>query len=370
MKRIALLMLAFLLCTVQGMAEGESRTGEGALSVNLERLEASDGMASMTLRFISRASQPLRVWLIEPSFNDASAMFSNGWNTDEVTVEANGSRTIDISILSLREAELPEEVSLRFAANGAISSQMSVRCEGEGFAVTDAAFDLEMPEPLIVSDQPISGEVLESERRILRDRLNADETARLNFGRAVICLHETGEGEDRLVRFCTLPATVNDNGFVQADYSGYAVTVSVAPSFPLSTVEEVRDVLRLFHVSRIVLTGETVFYADLAFELRRTEDGSLTLGEYSIKSEELGGIYHNAPLSLFSGFSSSNAVLSLDGCNDGTDARVVDDHFISIPLEQSLVIEVKPASELGEIYAYFEYFFRDNRSIILQPFPL
>jgi len=370
LKRIALLMLAFLLCSVQGMAEGEPGTGEGTLSVKLERFEASSGMASMTLRLESRSAGSLRVYLVDPTFNGAPGAFSNGWNADEITVEANDARKIDISILPGHGEDLPETVSLRFAADGAVSSPMAIRRADDGFAVTEPVFDLPAGEPLMQADQPIPGEVHESERRILSDKLSADEKARLNYGRAVICLRETGNGEARFVRFCALPAVVNDDGSVYADYSGYTVTFSAAPDFPLSTVEAVQDGLRHFSVSRILLTGEAVFYADLAFELRQTADGALAFGGYSVNSEELGGAYHSVPRALFSGLSSANAVLTLDTHEGIVDARAVDDRFLSLPLESALEVEVKPSAALGEVYAFFEYHLADNRIIVHSPFPL
>lgn len=370
MKKAALWILVILLCAVQGMAEGDPGLGESALSVRLERFEASSDMASMMLRFENRASQPVRVCLIEPCFNSSPALFSNGWSVDEITVGANGSDIIDVSILSDREDGQPVEVSLRFAANGVISSAMTVRCKGDGIEATEAAFDSAEREPQVMANRLIPGETRESERRILSDRLSAEDKARLEYGRAVICLRETEDGEDRFIRFCVLPVSVNDDGSVYADYSGYAVTVSAAPGFPLSTVEEVRDGQRLFRVSRIVLSGDAVFYAELAFEIDQAADGSLTLGEYSINSEELGGVYHNAPLSLFSGLNSANAVLSLDGQGSDVDARTVDDRFVSIPLEKPMEVEVKPSADLGEVYAYFEYYFKNNRSAVHPPFPI
>ena len=332
-------MLAFLLCSVQGMAEGEPGTGEGTLSVKLERFEASSGMASMTLRLESRSAGSLRVYLVDPTFNGAPGAFSNGWNADEITVEANDARKIDISILPGHGEDLPETVSLRFAADGAVSSPMAIRRADDGFAVTEPVFDLPAGEPLMQADQPIPGEVHESERRILSDKLSADEKARLNYGRAVICLRETG-------------------------------TFSAAPDFPLSTVEAVQDGLRHFSVSRILLTGEAVFYADLAFELRQTADGALAFGGYSVNSEELGGAYHSVPRALFSGLSSANAVLTLDTHEGIVDARAVDDRFLSLPLESALEVEVKPSAALGEVYAFFEYHLADNRIIVHPPFPL
>lgn len=370
MKKIALWILVFLLCSVQGTTFGESGLVEDVLRVKLERFEASGGTASMTLRFESRASHLLRVCLIEPSFNQAPAAFLNGWNTDVITIEANASSEIDISIFSDRKDALPEEVSVRFAAEGMISSPMVIRREGDGVAVTEAVFGLASGEPPLMSDQPVAGEARESERRTLSDRLSADEKARFVDGRAVICLRETEEGEDRFVCFCTVPVIVNDDGSVYADYSGYAVTVSGASDFPLSAVEELQDGLRRFLVSRIVLTGNAAFYADLSFEVCRAEDGSLSLGEYSIRSEELGGVYHSVPLSLFAQFSSADAVLRLAERDGNVEAQVVNDRFISVALEQPLAVEVKPSTELGEVYAYFEYYFSDNRSVARPPFPL
>ena len=369
-KRAFLWALAFLFCFVRGVAEGEAGRDEGALSVKLEGFEVSDGMASMALRFESPAPQPLRIYLIEPCLNGAPATFLNGWNTDEITVAPGSSDRVDITLCAGHPGESPETVSLRFAANGAISSPMIVRRSGDGVAVTEPVLDPVPPEPGVMSNRLTPARASASERRILSDRLSADERVRLEYGRAVIGLLETEGGEDRFVRFCTLPVRVHEDGTVYADYSGYAVTASAAPDFPLSTVEEVQDGQRLFRVSHIVLAGEAAFYADLAFEVRQSADGRLSLGACTIRSEELGGAYRAAPLSLFSELRSSNAVLSLGGREGGADAEIAGDRFISVPMEQPLDVELKPASELGKVYAYFEYFFSDNRKAVHPPFPV
>ena len=369
MKKAAIWLLVFLLCAIPGRADSEQSTGDDVLSVKLEGFDASCGTAYMNLLIENRSSQSQHIYMIEPTFNGEPASFLNGWNTDEITLDACGSDRIEIAICAGGRDALPEAVSLRFAANGCISSPMHIRSGSSGLTITPASFDIKAPEALIASDQSAFNDIRLSSQT-LSDRLSADEMSRLSYAQAVVCFREIVNNEELFVRFCTLPARVDEDGVAHADFSGYAVTFSQAPVFPLSTLEDVRDGQRVILVSRIVLSGEAAFYASLAFEIIEASDGSLSMGEYTITSEELGGIYHCAPYALFSSFSCANAVIQMDDSKGDTRSHIEDDRFISISLNRPLVVRLKPASELGDVYAYFEYFFTDNRSAVHAPFPL
>ena len=100
----------------------------------------------------------------------------------------------------------------------------------------------------------------------------------------------------RLTSQDPFPAQVEDDGAAHADFSGYAVTLSEAPDFPLSTVEAARDGGRVIRALGIVLSGDSAFYADLAFELRVASDGGLSMGDLLAKIQSLAGV--SAPIEV------------------------------------------------------------------------
>ena len=369
LKAAAIGLLVLLFCVIPGRADSRPGGDDGGLSVRLEDFDASPGTAKMKLWIESRSSQSESVTLIDPTFNGKPASFLSGWNAEALTLEAGISRSIDIAICADCDDARPEAVSLRFAANGCISSPMQVLCESGGIRVVPASFDLSASETLI-SPEPSALNAVRLPGRTLTDQLSADEMARLKYAQAVICFREAANGEERFVRFCTVPARVEDDGAAHADFSGYAVTLSEAPDFPLSTVEAARDGGRVIRALGIVLSGDSAFYADLAFELRVASDGGLSMGEYTLTSEELGGIYHRAPYALFSRFSCAHDVLRMEDREGSARFRVEDDRFITVPLNRPLAVQPRPAEALGELYAFFEYFFTDGRSAVHAPFPL
>ena len=312
----------------------------------------------------------MAVYLIEPTFNDAPAAFQDGWNVARIDVEAGALQRIDVVVCSERADETPLGVALRYAAQGRISSPMTVRCDGRAPTVTQATLDRGAEEPAILSDRPgLSGPLLPAPQT-LRDRLSPSEMARLDYGQAVICLRRDTDRGPGLLPFCTLPVHVDGDGSVRAEYSGMAVTLAEAPDFPLSAVERGTDGSKVFSVSRVALFGDAAFYADLSFELRLAANGDVAPDEYTVSSDELGGAYHQVPCALFSELRSGHAIVQLTEEEGVLCPRPIDDCFLSVALKAPLSVLLRPAAELAEVYAYFEYFFTDNQSAVHAPFPL
>ena len=203
-------------------------------------------------------------------------------------------------------------------------------------------------------------------KTLLSDRLSPEEAASFAYGRAILCVHVTEAGEDCFMPFCAIPVSVDEDGNAQAFFSGMALTLSSDPTFPLSTEEDGQSGASRWNANGIVLTGDPIFYAELSF-LITEENGEVKLISTRVDSPEMYGECQNCPRALFSQGSAYHSYFAFSDEKGSVEAFEHSGPRLLIRLDEALSVTLRPASELGEICVYYEYWFTDGSVTLRMP---
>lgn len=337
------------------------------LTVNLLFASAGTGEAALTLQWISRAQEETVLQLFAPLINGEPAAFQYGWPSKEVRLAPGSETETVITLYADDPSTQAQTAALRFIRAGAVSSEGVIDLtSGSIQAPASLAPGAETPlvESVVAWDAPASPLLLE-------DTLTPEQTALLDYGQLQVCLRRTVDGREELIPFAVVPASVTPEGRVSAAFSGLAAVCSAAPDFPLPTKETQADGAATLAVHDITLSGPFIFYSTLSFSLTADPQAqSAAMTGLALDSADAGCILHAPPLCLFDTLSLSLPVYQAAPQDGAITLASVDVLFASLPVESPLSFRIVPAASLGDIVAYFEYFFLDRTDVIHPLIPL
>lgn len=366
LRKIVLWLLAFFLSISSAACEPSPLLTENKISVFLVQAECQDGRVQIRLSCRNDSVQKRNLILLDPLINGATANFISGWGSEEIDLKAGETREAEIVLLTEDPDQAIESASLRFFCEGYISSPCVLTFSSEGCMAVPASFAEGSDEP------PLLDEILENAagsvgQILLTDTLQPQETAHFDYGKAILCIHIKNEDGDYYMPFCAVSVTVDQNGCVQALYSGMAITLSSDTLFPLYVEESnVKDTSYL-EASGIVLTGDPIFFAELSFQVSE-ENGETRLLSSKVESPELHGECVNCPRVLFSEMSAYHSYITFLNGEGRVEIQESFGQSIVLPLDQALAVTVRPATDLGEICVYYEYYYTDGSVIFRMPY--
>lgn len=369
MKRLFLLLAAAVLL-LSGAAAGESMPllEEHGLKISLLSVERSEGQAVLTLH-----CENLEVWnrtllLFAPTANGQLAGFLYGWPTDEIILAPLEAREVQITLQTDDPSEWIETAALRFIDAGEITGEATLNLLEQ--TATAATFSWQDQEA-VLANLNLSGAANAEAPIRLQDTLTPDQLKILDYGQLRIALQVHNGDEVQLIPFATAAAEVSADGSVSAAYSGNAIVCSAAPLFPLKMTETHTDAACTYQVSDITLSGPFIFYSTLQLSIREDwAENTVQLLESALDSFDTGPLYGNLPLPLFDTVMLSHPVYGVSPAEGAIRTAEVDVRAQTLLLDAPLSFAIVPANELGEVVAYFEYFFHDGTDVIHPVIPL
>lgn len=355
-----ILAAAVLLLTGTAACEELSLLEDEGLSLVLLAWERTEGQVLLTLRFVNRHDCPRSITLFAPTANGLPASFLYGWPSEEIALSPLKTRDVVTTLYADNPAEWIDCVSFRLIEAGTISSQATI--DFQNGAVSAATYGWQSQEEqllLSVTSQELGSSIL------LKDALSAAEVSNLDYGQLCVCLRITRDQETLLVPFTFINATVTPDGQVSAEYSGNAVVCSAAPSFPLQVEETPAGDSCLYTVRDLTLSGPFVFYSTL--ELQIQEDRTtqtVHLLSCSLSSYDTGPLNTPLPLALFDTLALAHPAYRHQRIRGALQVQEADVLSCTQALDTPLSFTLVPANTLGEIVAYFEYFFLDGSDVV------
>ena len=370
MKPVRALMLLLIAAMVacQGARAQEPLFSCETLEAELVSAASAAGEATLTLKWTNHAADEATVLLFAPMMDDEPASFRYGWASEELRLPP-GSGTETVITLHADDPQLlASSLSLRFIQGDSVSGEASITLEGGGTLLHAASLNQEEEPRLVQSAIPWDAE---ASPLVLTDALSPEQVALLDYGQLRICLRRTVDGQEELIPFATIPAAVAEDGQVTAPFSGYAVVCSAAPSMPLRTQESRANGLYTYAVGDISLSGPFIFYSTLQLTVTANPQAQeAVLTQLSLDCPDAGCLLQSPPLSLFDTLVLSLPVYQAVQRDAAYTLASTDVLSTTLPVETPLTFQLVPASTLGELSAYFEYFFLDQTDVIHPAFPL
>lgn len=354
----ALLLLSAMLCRPV-RAENGILLEEPNLQVEVISAEITPEGATVLLACRNRSEEEASLLFLTPKADGLDTIFSSGWPSEEISLPAGGEETAELVFLPPEGQDTLSEISLRLSFQGRLSSEgkMNFR-ESSGWA--PASFS--EPQEQLVRSEVENPPETDADPVIITDRITEEQAEILDYGQAWICIRR----DETLVPFCSIRMRVDRDGSAEAGYSGLAMAFAGDQVFPLESREESGETGTVITTREISLTGESVFYATLILTVSMDEEGVFRVTKQELFSSELGGKYDQAPLGLMDTAEPLLRVL------EKTDAPLdtLDIQSVFLSLSEPLTVRLFPASELGEIWIYCEYFFQDGTDVIHPPYQL
>lgn len=377
-----IILAAFLLaCT----AAAETMLDEDGLRFSLTDLETYPGGAGLTVVCSNIAEEDREVLLLTPEINGQPAGFEYGWGSYAISIPAAAQIEVSLPMEADDPAEVPETLSMRFAANGRISSACALAV-GNELSVTAASFALGEAEPQLVDREIEAPRDYESYACVLTDTLSIEETQLLDYGRALICLRGENDEGELLTHICTCEVVVDGEGNARADYSGLALILPGDDMFLVSTQEsaggmglsgdmkplraslDLGDESRGRQTAAVALSGDAAFFASLTFQVNLDETGDFSAGDVIVSSAEIGGDCTVVPCALFNTAQTSQEIWRAETVgSDEIHLLSAGAAFAQCRVDGPLRFKLVPASELGSLAVCFEYFFTDGSDVIHPP---
>ncbi|MCR4876072.1 MAG: hypothetical protein K5922_02740 [Clostridiales bacterium] len=339
----------------------------------------------------NRTDREEKLLFLIPRADGTDTVFDSGWPSEELTLPAETEEKAELVILPAEGENAMKELSLRMAFRGRLSSPAVIRPGEENLC--DAA-RMDGNETQIVQEESgwTGGAPPEAIR--IEDRISPEESAKLDYGQAWICLRE----EDFLVPFCRVPLRADPEGRAEAEYSGLTLTLEGLDQ-PLETREMNREAQPAsefpeggrdsrrtenpteekdpapengkpedvqWETREISLTGESVFYATLKLTVSGNPRDGFRVTRQELSSSELGGTYGQAPAGLLDTAEPLLRVLEMSEAP----ADAVDIRSRLISLSDPLRVQISPAAEWGGLWIYCEYFFTDGTDTVHAPYPV
>ena len=340
-------------------AESPLLLEDEALSVMLDGAVQQQDRVVISLRCTNRCETEELIHFLVPRINGKDTVFASQWAGEELALPPGQETAVSLAILKNDAAETPAMISFRMAFQGKLSVPVEIDAENPEAVKT---ISLAENEPTAVRNEVASDSGPDPEPVLIRDRISPEETARLDYGRAWICL-ETEEG---LYPFCQIRLRVDDQGEAEAEYSGIAFTADKDPGYPLAGEEKEQDGRPVFQTEEIALSSPSVFYATLRLTIARTETGNWAVIKQEYESEELGGAYDPAPLEL----ADEVEFLVRIAEDSPTPRETAGVQPRLLALDRPLSLRARRAADLGRIQIYCEYFFNDGSDTVHPLYPL
>ena len=316
----------------------------------------SDGQVSFRIHGENTEIWDRTLLLFAPMVNGQPAAFRHGWPSEELVIPALSEADAEITLYADDPTLPPQSISLRVIEAGEITGEIQLTLQGETLEGNPSGFLWQEAEPPLVETEVIAAS--SQPPLLLQDVLTPEELSTLDYGQLVVCLRREVNGEELLIPFATIRAEAAADGTVSAAYSGCAVICTAVPDFPLLATEEHRYG-QAYHVRDLALSGPFIFYASLLLTLSDVY-GPVQVNQFELESFDTGPMHENLPLALFDTLRLSRPVYRMQG-----DAPVqVNAISHSLSLTEPLTFSVVPADSLGEVVAYFEYFFHDYTDVI------
>lgn len=363
-KKLLFLFCAFaLLLSGTAFAQGDLLLDETEVQIRLVSQTIEDGQVTLRLRCENTGDSDQSYLVFAPSLNGEPASFRYSWPAERIFAPRNSESETEITLYPDDPSLLPQTAAFRLIDSADISGEIRLDLQSEEPLVRCASFDWTAQEAALVDDRcQIS---IGAEACTLHDTLPPEKVRLLDHAQLQICLRSISEGEEQLLPFATVHAQVSPDGAVTARYSGSAVVCSALPHLPLKTLEEHSSDGVLYRISDISLSGLYVFYAPLQLSFQADPSRSCAdLVQLELDFLETGPLRGNVPLSLFDALHLAHPVyipVSSEGAMRMTEAGIVSE---TIALKDPLLFSIVPAGSLGEIVAYFEYFFNDQTDLI------
>lgn len=369
MKKLLLLLAATVLFFSGAVAsEFALLLEEHGLKFSLLSFQRSDGQAVLTLRCENFENTDRTILLFAPSANGQPAGFLYGWPTDEITLCPMGIQEEQVTICTDNPSDWIETIAFRFIDAGAISNEVAIDLSLK--TATPATFCWQEKEKILVSSGIEKTEISEAPIH-LQDRLTPSQLELLDYGQLRIALMLRTGDKLQLLPFASVPTEVSADGIVFATYSGNALICNIIPQFPIQMTENHTDKICTYQADDLTLSGPFVFYATLRLTLREDRaENTVCLLENALDSFDTGPLYANLPLSLFDTIMLSHPMYRITSDEDAIQFEEADIYAQTLLLEVPLSFSLISADELGEIVAYFEYFFHDGTDVIHPIIPL
>lgn len=354
-------LAALLLWAGRGPARAEAcrLAEEPDLSIRIESAEPEGDGVRLTLICLNRTEREESLLFLVPKTDGKDTVFGSGWPSEETVLPPGEKFTAGLTVLPAEGQERFSRISLRLSYRGRLSAEAELFPENPEASVPAAFGETET--------QVIRGEARTAPGETpapipIRDRITAEETARLDYGRAWVCLRR----EETLIPFCQILLQVDEEGNAEGTYSGLAVRFGEDGAQPLEILEEHSGEETVFRTEDISMTGESVFFATLQAEIRGKPETGFRVTRQTMESSELGGKYDQAPLGLLD--TAEPVLRVMEKTEAPVDTISVETETVS--LAEPLTVTVFPASGMGEIWIYCEYFFLDGTDTVHAPKPI
>lgn len=340
---------------------------EPELRIILKEAEMQPEGMRVVLSCLNRGALKAGILFVTPKADGIDTVFASGWPSDEIVLPPGEEAEAELRFLPPEGADSMTRVSFRISFQGRLSTEMEIVRKLSGAADQD-------PDGYACSGGTLAGDetqILREEVTLrsqppaapfrIRDRITQAQAAGLDYGQAWICLRE---GET-LIPFCSLRLRVDGEGNAEADWSGLALILAAAPDVPLETAESHDREELILETREMGLTGESVFYATLKLTVKGSAEEGYQIVRQELDSSELGGRFGRAPYGLMDQIELLLRVME----KNEAPAETMDVRSVMIPLTEPLEAMLLPAHELGEVWAYCEYFFQDDTDTVHPPFP-
>lgn len=362
MKRLLLLLLTAALLLGGAAAEPALLLDDHWMRLQVTDYELSPGQVTLRLHGENTELWDRDILLFAPMMNDQPASFRHGWPSEAITIAPLSETDAEIAVFADDTALWPESIAFRVIEAGEITGEMRMTFQNDAPVIQQAGFLWQETEPPLITKAVIAPEASAPLR--LEDALSPEEMSKLDYGQLIVCLRRVTDGQEQLIPFATIRAEAAPDGSITALYSGHAVVCDASPDFPLLTTEDHRYG-RAYHVRDLTFSGPFIFYASLQLSLTDVY-GPVQVNQFELESFDTGPMHENLPLALFDTLRLSRAVYQAQGAS----FTPVNAISYSLSLDAPLSFSVVPASSLGEVVAYFEYFFHDNTDVIHPLFPV
>ena len=359
MKRI-LLWICLLAAFSGALAEETLFSAEG-LTVSLEAAAVDEGEAAVTLTVANARQEARTVWLFAPEINSAPAAFPRGRTTLPVELGAGEQVQVECVILPDDAWLWPQDLSLRAAVDGRLTTPMYVLLADDDLIAWPADFDTEY----VVCEAVASPQDLPASDLVLEDRAPTS-AAGLDYALAHICIREDGADGAVYTPVVALPVEVDEAGVARAAFSGLVPVLTTAPDFALPATETCVDGERHWQIDGIALYSEAIYFAEMSVDIA-WRDGEPAVVEQPVEAEEFGRATPGAPLRLFDElFCSIDCFQAAE--EDGQWRQwSVGSRSTRLAIESPVALALTPAHTFGELYCYFEYFYDDQTSQMHAP---
>jgi hypothetical protein len=351
-----LLLLTAALLLGSAAAEPVLLLDDHWMRLQVTDYELSPGQVTLRLHGENTEVWNRDILLFAPMMNDQPASFRHGWPSEAISIAPLSETDAEVAVFADDPALWPESVSFRVIEAGEITGEVRLSFQDGKAEVQPAGFIWQETEPPLITK-----EVIAPEGRtpfLLQDALTPEEMSKLDYGQLVVCLRREADGQEQLIPFATIMAEAAPDGTISATYSGNAVVCTAIPDFPLLTTEDHRFG-QACHVRDLALSGPFIFYASLQLTLSDVY-GPVQVNQFELDSFDTGPMHENLPLALFDTLRLSRPVYQAQGASFAQ----VDAISHSLSLAEPLSFSIVPAGSLGEVVAYFEYFFLDSTDVI------